>query len=178
VIPLLLGLGLLLNPQAQPATHVQPVQRAVEIHELFSAPNGAVLSVLNGQRGYELGRVDPLPVPITMWRSAVPMGPGTWIELLTREYVNMGAFRSPFPAPGERCGIEVPLLPGTWWVLLLHQVNNQNQVLARFEVGPKLARLAQKLNRAANPTPPTAPTPARLMARPRPSSPAQPSPPR
>lgn len=174
MIPLLLGLGLLLAPQVQPTAHPQPVQRAVEIHELFSAPNGAILSVLNGQRGYELGRVDPLPVPVTMWRSAMPMGPGTWVELLTREYVNMGAFRSPLPGPGQRCGIEIPLLPGTWWVLLIHQVDGQNRVLARFRVGTKLARLAQRLHQTARPTPTAAGPHARRLTRPRRANPPHP----
>lgn len=173
MIPLLFGL--LLAPQAHPTPHAQPVARAIEIHEVFSAPSGAILSVFNGSRGLELGRVDPLPVPVTTWRSAVPMGPGTWVELLTREYVLMGAFRSPVPGPDERCGIEIPLLPGTWWVILINQVDNQNRVLARFEVGPKLARLAQSVSRAEKATP-TAAAHARGAARPRPPIPPQPSP--
>ncbi len=165
--------GLLLAPQVQPAAHTRPMARAVEIHELFTAKNGAVLWILNGTHGFDLGRVEPLPVPITVWRSEVPMGEGTWIEFLTRTYLNMGAFRTAVPAPGERCGIEIPILPGTWWVILINQVDGQNRVLGRFEVGPRLARLAQELNQAAQ-RPRSAPAAsARRIARPRTPSPRQ-----
>jgi len=115
---------------------------AVFVHELFHSQKGAVVLMRRNGRAVDAGRVDLLPASVTVWRYPEPLGEGTWVELLTREYRNLGAFRAAVPEGPDWCGVELPLVPGTWWVLVVRQVGGQNRLLGRFRLGPKLMRLA------------------------------------
>lgn len=117
-------------------------RRVVSVHELFRSQTGVVVLMRRTEEGVAAGRIDPLPVPLTVWRYPEPLGDGTWVELLNRRSRNLGAYRAAVPEGPGWCGVELPLVPGTWWVLVIRLEDGENRILGRFLLGPKLARLA------------------------------------
>ncbi len=118
--------------------------RPIGVHLLFDTRSVALLWLEGTADGPKLRSVEGLPGEFRAWRYPVPVGDGTWVELLDGRMQPIGAYRSAVPAPGERCALEVPVVGGTWWVVLLRKSGGKVRVLAQYQVGPDLARIASR----------------------------------
>lgn len=143
----LLVLALLQNahPGIPPVRTDGKTGPVISVRALIKTSSVAALWLEGGETGPKLVSVEPLPGEFRAWRYSQPLGDGTWVELLDGRMRPLAAYRAVVPAPGERCALEVPIVRGAWWVLILERTGGETRVLAQYQVGPQLARIASRL---------------------------------
>lgn len=146
MVSVLLALALLqsAHPGIPPVRTDSKTGPVISVRALIKTSSVAALWLEGGERGPKLLSVEPLPGEFRAWRYPQPLGDGTWVELLDGRMRPLMAYRAVLPAPGERCALEVPLVRGAWWVLILAREGGTTRVLAQYQVGPQLARIASR----------------------------------
>ena len=129
---------------AAPATAPPKATSAeiVSIRRMFKEELVAVMWLHADREGrLEMESIEPMAIPFRITRHARPIADGVWVQLLSGRLEPLAAYRAAPPAPGDSCAMEVPLVPGTWYVVLTEHRGPDVEILARFEVGRRLAQI-------------------------------------